>query len=125
MRRTLWKRTWTALAVALLTLSGGYAHGVPAAPSDTMEQDIDVAVQGVDAFWKQHWSEYFTGTYSSPRVVGLYDGTSPDAPTCGGQKLDAGNASYCVPEDYVAWDAGLMTEGYQTGGCLRLLHRRA
>lgn len=116
MGRTLWKRTCTALAVALLTVTGGYAHSVPATLSDTMEQDIDVAVQGVDSFWKKHWSEYFTETYSSPRIVGLYDGTSTDAPTCGGQKLDAGNAYYCrPPEDYLAWDTNLMTKGYQTG----------
>lgn len=115
MGRTLWKRTCTALAVALLTLSGGYAHSVPATPSDTMEQDIDAAVQGVDSFWAKHWSEYFTETYSSPNVVGLYDGTATDAPTCDGQKLDAGNAYYCAPEDYLAWDTNLMAKGYQTG----------
>lgn len=125
MGRTLWKRTCTALAVALLTLSGGYAHSVPATPSDTMEQDIDAAVQGVDSFWAKHWSEYFTETYSSPNVVGLYDGTATDAPTCDGQKLD-------MRQRVLLRSGGLPRLGHQShgqglpdGGCLRVLHRRA
>ncbi|NKX49195.1 hypothetical protein HER39_01080, partial [Arthrobacter deserti] len=56
------------------------------------------------------------GSYTSPTVVGLYDGTDPaSAPVCGGVPLGPGNAYYCPEGDYVAWDVGLMTNGYQSG----------
>ncbi|WP_217214725.1 neutral zinc metallopeptidase [Streptomyces sp. AC550_RSS872] len=80
-----------------------------------MQEDIDAAVQGVDEFWKKHWSDYFTESYTSPQVLGLYDGTAPDAPTCDGAPLEAGNAVYCPSEDFLAWDVGLMKQGYSTG----------
>ncbi|MFD5156846.1 hypothetical protein ACFWMJ_02005 [Streptomyces hawaiiensis] len=70
----------------------------------------------VDAYWKGHWSEFFTGTYVPPTVLGAYDGASPDAPTCDGEPLLDDNAFYCPPsEDYVAWDSDLMRDGYQYG----------
>lgn len=104
-----------AAITPLLLFSGGYAYGAPAESGDPMQEDIDTAVQGVDEFWKNHWSEFFTESYTSPQVLGLYDGTAADVPTCGGEPLVADNAQYCVPEDYLAWDIGLMREGYSTG----------
>ncbi|MEV7003481.1 neutral zinc metallopeptidase [Streptomyces sp. NPDC093982] len=126
MSREFWLRVCMTAAIApLLLVTTGHTYGAPAKAVDaravgakavdTMEQDIDTAVQGVDAFWTRHWPEYFTGTYASPDVLGLYDGTSADVPTCGGEQLEAGNAAYCRPEDYLAWDVGLMREGYSTG----------
>lgn len=113
------------LTTALLAVSGGSAGGMEAQapgalaavdPNDEMTQDIDAAVQGVDAYWKAHWSEFFTGTYVSPTVLGAYDGASPDVPTCDGKPLKDNNAFYCkTAEDYVAWDTDLMQYGYQYG----------
>ncbi|WP_405614494.1 neutral zinc metallopeptidase [Streptomyces sp. NBC_00076] len=120
MSRKFWMRMCTAVAITpLLVISGSYAYSAPqrapATVRDAIEQDIDTAVQGVDDFWTKHWSEFFTETYSSPTVLGLYDGRSADAPTCDGQPLEAGNAFYCPTEDYLAWDIGLMQTGYATG----------
>ncbi|MFE3555043.1 neutral zinc metallopeptidase [Streptomyces sp. NPDC059193] len=117
MAGTLRTRMCTALAAVLLAMTGGgYAYGLPATVSeDTLEQDIAAAAEGVDAFWQKHWSEFFTESYVSPTVLGLYDGTAPDAPTCGGEKLEPGNAFYCIPEDYVAWDINLMNTGHAAG----------
>lgn len=79
---------------------------------DELKDDIDGAQQIVDGFWAAHWSDYFTGTYTPPMVVGLYDGTDPDtAPECGGEPLEAYNAFYCPGDDFVAWDASLLVDG--------------
>jgi len=76
---------------------------------EELKDDLDNAPLIVDAFWANHWAEYYTGTYSSPNVHGVYDGTDPDTtPLCGGEPLDAYNAVYCPDGDYVAWDAGLL-----------------
>lgn len=79
---------------------------------DELKGDIDSAQTIVDGFWTTHWSDYFTGDYVAPTVVGLYDGTDPDtAPECGGEPLEAYNAFYCPSEDFVAWDASLLVGG--------------
>ncbi|MEV7647812.1 hypothetical protein [Arthrobacter sp. NPDC089319] len=78
--------------------------------------DIQIAQTITDQFWRLHWSELFTGTYTPPTVVGLYDGRDPsNAPTCAGKPLRPDNAFYCIPEDYVAWDTSLMERGFQFG----------
>ncbi len=82
---------------------------------EEFEQDLDSAETITDEYWRAHWSEFFTGTYESPTVVGLYDGYADDAPTCGGAALGPNNAFYCIPEDYVAWDVTLMISGFATG----------
>lgn len=79
---------------------------------EELKGDIDSAQAVVDGFWAAHWSDYFTGTYTAPTVVGLYDGTDEDtAPTCEGYALEAYNAFYCPAEDFVAWDASLLVTG--------------
>jgi predicted metalloprotease len=79
---------------------------------DELAEDISAAELIVDGYWTTHWPDFFTGTYVSPEVVGLYDGTDPaDTPTCGGEPLDSFNAYYCIPEQYVAWDVGLLLTG--------------
>lgn len=78
-------------------------------------KDIDFATNVVDAFWARHWSDYFTGEYRSPQIVGIYDGLGADVPSCAGESLAAFNAYYCHPGDFVAWDISLMEEGYAKG----------
>jgi hypothetical protein len=45
-----------------------------AAKIDELRDDAETAVRVVDAFWGAHWSEFFTGSYSSPSVYGGYFG---------------------------------------------------
>lgn len=81
--------------------------------------EIDEAVTVTDAFWAQHWSEYFTGEYEPPLVVGLYDGTDPnETVTCNGSVPEAGNAFYCGLDDSLVWDAGLMLDAYSEGDAI-------
>lgn len=88
----------------------------PGAP-DAVELDMDLAsaVEVVDTYWSTHWSDFFEGTYTAPTVLGLYDGSQPDAPTCSGEPLVADNAFYCIKEDYVSWDVSLMLKGLEFG----------
>lgn len=79
---------------------------------DELADDITGAQEIVDAYWARHWTDFFTGSYAPPTVVGLYDGSDPaDTPTCGGEPLEEFNAFYCIPENYVAWDSGLLITG--------------
>ncbi|MBA9006776.1 neutral zinc metallopeptidase [Thermomonospora cellulosilytica] len=95
--------------------TGGPGQGAPVNESE-LQQDIASARQVVDGYWRQHWSELFTGVYRSPRVHGAYDGNDlAGAPTCGGQPATKFNAYYCIPEDYIAWDINLMRAGYAEG----------
>lgn len=72
-------------------------------------EDVDSAVIMADTFWATHWSEFFTGRYVSPTVFGGYEGE--DTPLCDGVYEPApGNAFYCEPDDYIAWDWYLFTE---------------
>lgn len=79
------------------------------------QSEADDAVAVVDNFWKTHWNDSFTGAYSSPQVFGAYTPDSPQAPSCGQQPAVPDNAFYCPSEDFIAWDAGLMRDGYRTG----------
>jgi predicted metalloprotease len=85
------------------------ADVAPMSPPGDMLADERSAVHAVDAFWK----ETLKG-YQSPEVRGGYTGT--DGPSCAGKPAVQGNAFYCKPEDFLAWDQGLMSLGYQRIG---------
>jgi len=91
------------------------------APTGTVDQeelaeDIQAAQDVTDAWWALHWKDFFTGQYTPPNVVGLYDGyDEANAPVCFGEKLPPGNAFYCPDGDYVAWDKTLLELGYEIG----------
>lgn len=91
------------------------------APTGTIDEaelaeDIETAVTITDDWWSRHWKDFFTGRYTPPNVVGLYDGyDEANAPTCFGDSLPPGNAFYCPDGDYVAWDKTLLELGYEIG----------
>ncbi|MFI6512592.1 neutral zinc metallopeptidase [Streptosporangium sp. NPDC050855] len=66
---------------------------------DDMYEDIGSARYVIDRFWETHWSEFFPGRYSSPRVLGTYDGAR-------------GNGAY---GDGAYGDEGYGDEGYEEG----------
>lgn len=80
-----------------------------------MLSDVRTAVRVVSKFWARHWSDFFPGDYIAPTVLGLYDGTAASPPLCGTEPLSADNAHYCHDADFVAWDVGLMSKGYEDG----------
>lgn len=91
------------------------------APTGTIDEaelaeDIQTAQSATDAWWAKHWKDFFTGRYTAPNVVGLYDGNDVEnSPTCFGDPLPPGNAFYCPDGDYVAWDKTLLELGYEIG----------
>ncbi len=96
------------------TATGLTLRGEATAPED-LQHDMDRAAAVSNNFWIDHWAEFFTGTYSSPVVHGLYDGSDPNRPSCGDEKLLPNNAHYCSVGDFVAWDVELMKKGYDLG----------
>jgi len=81
-----------------------------------LAEDIQSAVEVTNGWWQKHWKDYFTGRYTQPNVVGLYDGyDEATAPVCFGDPLPPGNAFYCPDGDYVAWDKTLLELGYEIG----------
>jgi predicted metalloprotease len=85
----------------------------PVQSGTPMDEDVNGAVDVVDTYWEQHWSETFEDSYEAPQVYGFYNGTS--GPACGAQPSEPDNAYYCPEGDYVAWDTEFMAQGYETG----------
>ncbi|GAA2874501.1 hypothetical protein GCM10010517_35190 [Streptosporangium fragile] len=101
---------------ATASTGGGAPVSAPAGSLDDINEDIRTARYVVNRFWATHWPEFFPGRYTSPRVLGAYDGASRNAPTCFGYRIPDDNALYCNwPYDYIAWDADLMRMGYLRG----------
>lgn len=118
MRRSLLTLLLLALAMACpLAVAPAAAAAPGGAPGalreDALTQDEKLAVQAVDTFWRHYFAR--TGRpYDSPRVLGGYTGTS--GPKCAGEPSVPGNALYCFPGDYIAWDDQLMSTGYRKIG---------
>jgi predicted metalloprotease len=100
-----------ALAVGLFTAAPVQAE--PVTPQEA-NADFVVAVQATDGYWRTHWSDFFTLTYTSPRVVGLYD-SNVTSLTCAGRTVPSNNALYCGAEHYVAFDLTLMNQVFTLG----------
>ncbi|MEU1329644.1 neutral zinc metallopeptidase [Streptomyces sp. NPDC005865] len=84
-------------------------------PGGGWQAEARDAVGVVDRFWQAHWNDHFTGAYASPAVRGAYTPRSADAPACAGEPAVAFNAFYCPAEDFIAWDAELLSTGYEQG----------
>ncbi len=90
------------------------------AVADDFDSDYRTALAVVDAYWDTHWDEFFSGTYTAPGMLpgalgpGLYDYPAEQF-YCGDQLLTEGNAWYCVPEDFVAFETDLMDEWQRLG----------
>ncbi|MGV9301949.1 neutral zinc metallopeptidase [Nonomuraea sp. NPDC003727] len=97
------------------TVAGANAAGASATKTDDLQQDIRTAVHAVNLFWSEHWSDYFPGRYTPPRVVGSYNGRSAYRPRCSGYLVLPYNASYCTTQDFIAWDINLMRMSYSYG----------
>lgn len=111
-------RAAAMISAISLGLAIGFASPAPvfADPVTPEESDADMAMalQIADGYWRNHWSQYFTGTYTPPRVVGLYDSRTTQL-ACGGAPVPTGNALYCLPEDFVAFDLVFMEDVYGLG----------
>jgi predicted metalloprotease len=80
---------------------------------DTREIDEATAVSVVNEFWRREFDRQ-GAVYEPPQVAGGYAGNS--GPTCAGEPPVPGNAYYCPPGDFLAWDENLMAAGYDRIG---------
>jgi predicted metalloprotease len=107
-----------AILILLLAAMLGLASPVSAEPVSATEanQDMTTAVNATNAFWAAHWSQFFTGQYSAPRSVGLYDSRVTDYPcrSWGGVPT-ANNAWYCADTDSVGFDTNFMSRVFNLG----------
>ncbi|MEV0283087.1 neutral zinc metallopeptidase [Kribbella sp. NPDC050820] len=102
------------IALLLLAVLVAGCTETTAVNQDTMDKDIQSAVEVVDDFWRQTFPEAFGEPYESPRVAGGYTGV--DGPQCAGERSVPFNAYYCPTGDYIAWDEDLMAAGYSQIG---------
>jgi uncharacterized protein len=81
--------------------------------SNTRAVDERSAVSITDQFWSGWFADQGL-RYVAPTVEGGYTGT--DGPSCAGEPSVPGNAYYCPPGDFIAWDDSLMAAGYDQIG---------
>lgn len=115
MRRTLPIILFLLLAIAgtLPAVPAQAATPAPVTVQDDRRADERSAVAAVDAFWRGEFARVGAG-YRSPRVAGGYVGAN--GPACAGVPSEPGNAFYCFPGDFLAWDEQLMDAGYRQIG---------
>jgi predicted metalloprotease len=80
---------------------------------DTRSGDERTAVSITNEFWSR-WFDDQGLRYIPPEVAGGYVGTR--GPSCAGEPSVPGNAYYCPPENFLAWDENLMRAGYNQIG---------
>ncbi|MFA5708764.1 peptidase [Mycolicibacterium sp.] len=65
-----------------------------------------LAIEDVEDFWAQHYSETFAGGFAPVRTLVSIDPSAPDAPeVCGADTSQLKyNAAYCRTQDVLLWD---------------------
>jgi uncharacterized protein len=79
-----------------------------------MQYDVDGAVDVVNQYWADHWTDDFLGEYEPPTIAGGYEDAS--VPSCYGEPLEPMNAFYCPEGDYIAWDRDFFRTHYANDG---------
>lgn len=100
-------------AAAVLAVSAGpaLADELPGPSDESPEQEFTDAAAVVNQYWRNHFTDYFTGSYAPPDLLpntsvgipGIYNSDVEQVP-CGQELLDENNASYCGPGNFIAAD---------------------
>lgn len=77
--------------------------GLSDAQFEEYESDIELVLGDLNEYWTNVLPELYGVAHVPPSAFVEYR-TSADAPSCGGQTVELGNAFYCNPENYIAWD---------------------
>lgn len=77
--------------------------GMTDAEFDEYQADVDFVLSDLESYWAKELPELF-GVEAVPPSAFIEYRSIEDAPTCGGEKMEPGNAFYCAPENYIAWD---------------------
>lgn len=89
----------------------GAVPAVTARVANSDDGEIDrlalLAIDDIEDFWTQHYSESLRGTFTPIANVVSYDSTDPNGPqVCGADTYRLLNAMYCHLDDVMAWDRG-------------------
>ncbi len=75
----------------------------------TMDELVQLTVADLEEFWSQTLPVAYDVEYVSVDGAVPYYPSTGEIPSCGGESIPedvaTGNAFYCQPDDYVAWDA--------------------
>jgi predicted metalloprotease len=102
-----------ALGLSLTLIAPTRASAEPVTPKEADSDQVQ-AYQSVDGYWRRHWAEFFTGRYTTPNVVGLYDSRLNPMP-CDGSLWTSNNAWYCKSTDSVGFDLRYMEQVFDLG----------
>jgi len=68
-----------------------------------------LAINDIEDFWKQHYSDSLKGSFKPVSTLLSYDSDDPNSPSaCGAELYGLVNAFYCPPKDLMAWDRGVL-----------------
>ncbi|MGU3436154.1 neutral zinc metallopeptidase [Actinomycetes bacterium M1A6_2h] len=82
-----------------------------------LEQIYEGVPKDLEDYWTALWPELHDGEPWTPLKNGVIGFDPDDAPTCGGSSTSDYLLFYCVPDDYVGFDAtGAMPQFYDQGG---------
>jgi predicted metalloprotease len=101
------------LGVSLALVSPTRAAAEPVTPREANSDQLQ-AYQSVDGYWRTHWAEFFTGRYTTPHVVGIYDSRMNPMP-CDGRFWTSNNAWYCKSTDSLGFDLQYMEQVFDLG----------
>lgn len=95
---------------------GGPRPGAPeptGVVEDTDGSDLDrqvlLAVNDIEDFWRQTYSDSFEGTFIPVSELVSFDSTNPmGRPICGQSTYQLANAFYCREHNLLGWDRGVM-----------------
>ncbi|EKF25075.1 neutral zinc metallopeptidase family protein [Mycolicibacterium hassiacum DSM 44199] len=74
-----------------------------------MDRLAALAVDDIEEFWEENYSRYLPGRFEPVKRVVSYDSTVRRGPRiCGSDLYELANAFYCLLDDVIAWDRGLL-----------------
>jgi predicted metalloprotease len=75
-------------------------------PIDRLAQ---LGINDIEEFWGEKFPEVFHASFEPISAVLSYDSSDPGGPSvCGGRAFGRVNASYCINDDVMAWDRGVL-----------------
>jgi predicted metalloprotease len=88
----------------------GRRSPTPAAREGELPYDelIELTLADLEEYWSANVPEIYGMPFTPLAAIGPYFVSTGEIPSCGGEEADPsfalGNAFYCPPDDYIAWD---------------------
>jgi predicted metalloprotease len=83
-------------------------HEVEYTDGGSVDKMAAQAVDDVAEYWEQNYGD-LGGSFQPIEVLQSWDATDPNSPEiCGMETYDVPNALYCIPDESMAWDRGVL-----------------